>query len=79
MPCSSITTVASGTVSSTDLRCASRARRIAGGLPIVDAGAVKLLAEPGDADADCGEDRCFHDLGHGQIADATDERCRRED
>jgi hypothetical protein len=45
---------------------------IAGGLPIVDAGAVELLAEPGDADADCREDRCFHDLGHGEIADATD-------
>ena len=44
----------------------------AGGLPIVDAGAVELLAEPGDADADGGEDRCFHDLGHGEIADATD-------
>ena len=47
--------------------------KIAGGLLIMDAGAVELLAEPGDADADGGEDRGFHELGPGQILHAAGE------
>ena len=46
---------------------------IAGGLPIVDAGTVELLAEPGDADADRGEDGGFHELGPGQILHSAGE------
>ena len=47
--------------------------KIARGFLIVHAGAVELLAEPGDADADGGEDRGFHELGPGQILDAASE------
>ena len=52
---------------------------IAGGLLIVDAGAVELLAEPGDADADGGEDRGLDDLGLSEIVDAADENARDQD
>ena len=40
------------------------------------AGAAELLAEPGDADADGGEDRGFDDLRLGQILHAANENAR---
>ena len=51
---------------------------IASGRLIMDAGAVELLAEPGDADADAGKDRDFYDLGHRQIVEAPDENAGDE-
>ena len=49
----------------------------AGGLPIVDAGAVKLLAEPGDADADGGKNRDLDEFGCGQGLCAAGENARQ--
>ena len=56
MPFSSMTTVASGTVSRIERRWASRAREVGGVFAIANPGAAKLFAEPGDTGADHGED-----------------------
>ena len=47
--------------------------KIAGGGLVMEAGAMELFTEPGNADADGCEDRGFDDLRPGQILLAADE------
>ena len=50
--------------------------KIVGGVLVMKAGAAKLLAEPGDADADGREDRSFDDFRPGQILHAANKNSR---
>ena len=47
--------------------------KIAGGGLVMEAGAMELFAEPGNADADGCEDRGFDDFRPGQVLHAADE------